>query len=65
MFNFSVKSVVLALPSENSPSRENNNTLNHYYRQNLQAARSTPLLIKTASKINYITTCNRTWLVDL
>ena len=52
MFNFSViGSFVLALPSENSPSREMKNTrsLHDTYRLHLQAARSTPLLIKTAS----------------
>ena len=49
MFNFSVRYFVLVLPSENSPSRESNNTLSHHHRPNLQTAHSTPLLIKTAS----------------
>ena len=51
MFNFSVKSFALALPLENSPSENGNNIRSLYYMPHLVAARSTPLLIKTASII--------------
>ena len=56
MFNFLVRSFVLALPSENSPSREISNTRSLHYRPHLQAqaAHSTPLLIKIASSNNSV-----------